>query len=279
MTRPPYGWEHQQGSPYAEPVRPLHSGQAQSPYAYPAASPYAEPIPSPYAYPAASPYAEPIPSPYAHPAASPYAEPVRRPDYLRPRQRVQIPSAPQPRRWPWMVTAAVSVVVITIAVAVMFKNLSDPSPVVPKAGHTRPSATLLSSDKASTSPPQLSTTEEPSGDELPDDEDLPPDEDSTVEITPEITSSSKAAKPKSTSAAPEPDDGEGRIPRVRGRNAQDVQSQLQELGFTNIQLVPDDPASGMVLFAAGWKAVSVDPGPGEIVDLTDAVTVRCVPLN
>lgn len=178
-----------------------------------------------------------------------------------------------------MLTAAVSVVVITIAVAVMFKNLSDPTPAAPKAGQTKPSATLLPSADASTSPTPPPTAEQPDGDDPSEDEDPAPDEESTVEITPEITSSSKAAKPKSTSAAPEPDDGEGRIPRVRGRNAEDVQSQLQELGFTNIQLVPDDPASGMVLFAAGWKAVSVDPGPGEIVDLTDTVTVRCVPLN
>ncbi|EFV11870.1 hypothetical protein [Segniliparus rugosus] len=286
MSRPPYGVGPQgesQGSPYAEPTRSPYAQGPQSPYAYPSASPYAYPS-SPYAEPAASPYAEPAlspyaqapQSPYAHPGASPYAEPMRKPDYLRPRQRVQIPAQPPPRRWPWMLTAAVSLVVIAIAVAVMFKNLNDPGSVKAKAGQTKPSVAVA---PPASSPQPSPTSQEPDDDqETPSEspEDEPPTDD-TVEITPETTAAK--AKPKATTTAnDELDEDEARIPKVRGRNAQDVQDQLRDLGFTNIQLVPDDPASGLVLFAAGWKAVSVDPSPGEIADLGDAVTVRCVPL-
>ncbi|MGL6234738.1 MAG: hypothetical protein ACRC20_05290 [Segniliparus sp.] len=270
MTRPPYGVGPQQGShgsPYAEPVRSPYAEPPQSPYA--SASPYAEPFHSPYA--------ESPQSPYAYPG-SPYAEPVRKPDYLRPRQRVQIPVQPPPRRWPWMLTAAVSLVVIAIAVAVMFKNLSEPNQAKAQAGQTRPSTTISEPPRTPTS----STQPLPTGDEQDSTADAPEDTatptEDTVEITPEHTPTTTKAKPP-TSATPEPEEGEARIPKVRGRNAQDVQDQLRELGFTNIQLVPDDPASGLVLFAAGWKAVSVDPGPGQIADVTDAVVVRCVPLN
>lgn len=271
MTRPPHGGgphEGNQGFPHAAPV--------PSPYAYPA-SPYAQPVQQPPYPQPASPYAQPVQSPYAYPA-SPYAEPVRRPDYLRPRQRVQIPTQPPPRRWPWIMTAAVSLVVIAIAVAVMLKNLGDPGAVNTKADPTRPTTTISPSahTPASSSAP-LPTDDDDQDATTDSTEDAAPPE-ATVKITPENTPTT--TKPKPTAApTPEPEDGEARIPKVRGRNAQDVQDELRDLGFTNIQLVPDDPASGLVLFAAGWKAVSVDPGPGEIVDVTDAVTVRCAPLN
>jgi hypothetical protein len=64
------------------------------------------------------------------------------------------------------------------------------------------------------------------------------------------------------------------IPDVNGENAKIAQEALEKLGLTNVELSSANPKYSMVLVAANWTVVSIDPAAGTAVKADDAVVVK-----
>jgi beta-lactam-binding protein with PASTA domain len=64
------------------------------------------------------------------------------------------------------------------------------------------------------------------------------------------------------------------IPDVTGQNAEIAQNSLEKLGLTRVRLSSANPKYSMVLLAANWTVVSVDPAPGTLVNSDDPVVVK-----
>lgn len=64
------------------------------------------------------------------------------------------------------------------------------------------------------------------------------------------------------------------IPEVAGQNAEIVRKHLEQLGLTDVSLASDNPKYKMVIMAANWTVVSIEPAPGTVVQGSDPVVVK-----
>jgi beta-lactam-binding protein with PASTA domain len=64
------------------------------------------------------------------------------------------------------------------------------------------------------------------------------------------------------------------IPDVAGQNAEIVRQNLADLGLTNVVMASANPKYSMVLLAANWTVVSIEPGPGTTVRSDDPVVIK-----
>ncbi|KMV23313.1 hypothetical protein ACT16_06445 [Mycobacterium heckeshornense] len=64
------------------------------------------------------------------------------------------------------------------------------------------------------------------------------------------------------------------IPNIINQNAEIARKQLEQMGFTDIQLVSANPKYQIVLRAANWTVVSVDPPPGTAAATDSPVIVK-----
>ena len=87
-----------------------------------------------------------------------------------------------------------------------------------------------------------------------------------------VTQHSAFAEPSaaSTSAAA----SQVTIPDVKGRNAEIVRKNLEDLGLTEVSLSSANPKYSVVILASNWTAVSIEPPPGTVVSSGDPVVVK-----
>ena len=64
------------------------------------------------------------------------------------------------------------------------------------------------------------------------------------------------------------------IPDVAGQNAEIVRKKLAKMGLTQVNLASTNPKYSMVVFAANWTVVSIEPAPGTVVPAGDPVVVK-----
>jgi hypothetical protein len=95
---------------------------------------------------------------------------------------------------------------------------------------------------------------------------------STSPSTVTVTQHSAFAEPSasSTSAAA----SQVTIPDVKGRNAEIVRKNLEDLGLTEVSLSSANPKYTVVILASNWTAVSIEPPPGTVVNSGDPVVVK-----
>ncbi|WP_072814257.1 hypothetical protein [Rhodococcus zopfii] len=102
-------------------------------------------------------------------------------------------------------------------------------------------------------------------------------DESTTAAAPTTTTTTQALPPVAAAAAPTTTTAavvaEVELPEVAGRNGEIVRQELADLGLTNVTLGSADPNSTLVIMAANWTAVSIEPAPGTIVAGDDPVVV------
>lgn len=64
------------------------------------------------------------------------------------------------------------------------------------------------------------------------------------------------------------------IPDVAGQNAEIVRKKLEGLGLTDVSLSSSNPKYSMVIMAANWTVVSIEPAPGTQVKSDGPVVVK-----
>lgn len=64
------------------------------------------------------------------------------------------------------------------------------------------------------------------------------------------------------------------IPDLTNENAEIARNKLKDLGLTNVELSSANPKYSMVIMAANWTVVSIDPAPGTVVKADDTVVVK-----
>lgn len=64
------------------------------------------------------------------------------------------------------------------------------------------------------------------------------------------------------------------LPDLTGQNAEIAQKKLEKLGLTDVTLASANPKYTMVLVAANWTVVSMEPPPGTVVQSNDPVVVK-----
>jgi len=94
----------------------------------------------------------------------------------------------------------------------------------------------------------------------------------STQSTVTVTSPAPGAASPSTSAAAS---GPITIPDFpANENAEIVRKKLEDLGLTNVQLTPANPKYSLVIRAANWTLVSIEPPPGTVVAAGDPVIVK-----
>jgi beta-lactam-binding protein with PASTA domain len=97
---------------------------------------------------------------------------------------------------------------------------------------------------------------------------------STVTVTSQSRSTVTAqATATATPVAPAPPT-EITIPEVAGQNAEIVRKKLEGLGLTDVSLSSSNPKYSMVIMAANWTVVSIEPVAGTQVKSDDPVVVK-----
>lgn len=64
------------------------------------------------------------------------------------------------------------------------------------------------------------------------------------------------------------------VPDVRGQDGATVRTALEELGLTDVSLSSANPKYDVVMLAANWVAVGIEPPPGTVIDSTHPVVVK-----
>ncbi|OYD70956.1 PASTA domain-containing protein [Rhodococcus sp. OK302] len=90
-------------------------------------------------------------------------------------------------------------------------------------------------------------------------------------LAPKATTT-KAAAPTTTTVEPVVV-AEVTLPDVAGQNGAIVLDKLKKLGLTNVTTASADLKDTVVLLAANWTVVSIEPAPGTIVAGDDLVVV------
>ncbi len=94
----------------------------------------------------------------------------------------------------------------------------------------------------------------------------------TVTVTPP---QSGAPAPQTITVAPSATTAaEITIPEVADRNAEIVRKELEKLGLKSVNLSSANPKYKMVVNAANWTAVSIEPAPGTVVSADDTVILK-----
>ncbi|WP_224404093.1 PASTA domain-containing protein [Pseudonocardia sp. ICBG1034] len=85
-----------------------------------------------------------------------------------------------------------------------------------------------------------------------------------------VTAPPPAAASPSTTTAPVQD---LEIPDVEGKNGAIALDELERAGFTNVQAGSADEQDTVVINAANWKVVSIEPGAGETIPSDSTVVL------
>ena len=64
------------------------------------------------------------------------------------------------------------------------------------------------------------------------------------------------------------------LPDLTNQNADIARKKLEKLGLTDVTLASANPKYTMVIMAANWTVVSMEPPPGTVVQSDDPVVVK-----
>lgn len=64
------------------------------------------------------------------------------------------------------------------------------------------------------------------------------------------------------------------VPDVTGQNAEIAREHLEDMGFTEVSLSSANPKYSVVVLATNWTVVSIEPGPGTVVNSDDQIVVK-----